>query len=220
MNKEDKKIFMEDLLWTSYRYCIGRHTYVSSLAKDMGDYFYDELTDERKIHIAEDIRSQIEDRLHAESFNFSYDWSVPRRERRPLEHLLEFINSQDFTSEKDLIKFTRIEAYKKNGKLNYETSKTENPKFELPVYEFELLDYLPWADLASLFDIKNHHVITVGGKEYEAFESYVNDGIIIKKEGNMCTIKSVPWKYNKVYKPVSEWRSSKYIELSVIENIK
>lgn len=79
----DEKQFLEDLMWTSYRYCIGRHTYVTMLAKDMGEYFYDKLSDERKQFIAEDIRSSIGDYLHYQSFNFTFDYTVPRNERKP-----------------------------------------------------------------------------------------------------------------------------------------
>lgn len=217
MNKEDEKMFMEDLLWTSYRYCIGRHTYVSTLARDMGTYFYDKLSDGRKKGIAEDIRLQIAEKLQMEPFNFCYDWSVPRKERKPLEHLLEFINSQNFESERGLMKFTCIRVYKQDGELKYETAKTENPKHELPIYEFELLDYLPWADLASLYDIEGHRIITVDGKEYKVFESYTNDNVVIKKEGNICTLKAVPWKYNKIYKIVDEWGTGKYMEIPSTE---
>jgi hypothetical protein len=199
--------FLEDLLWTSYRYCIGRHSYVTTYAKDMGDYFYDKLSDETKEHNAEDIRQQIADQLQFSPFNFGYDYSVRREDRRPLEDFLEFINSLNVTSSEELSDITNVEAYIEDGKLNYAISRKSNAKYDNKVYEMDFMDLLPWADLASLFDVKNHKMVTMrnaDGKEetVECYESYINDSNVISTEGNYVTLTSIPWKYKKVYRPV------------------
>ena len=45
MKKKKNKcsMFEEMLMWTSYRYCIGRHTYVTSMAGEMAQNYYDRL---------------------------------------------------------------------------------------------------------------------------------------------------------------------------------
>lgn len=207
--KED--IILEELLWTSYRYCIGRHSYVTSFAKDMGDYFYDKLNDKQKENHAEDIRMQIAERLRFSPFNFVYDYSVNRNIRMPFEDFIEFINSLNVTSSKDLADITKVEAYMENGKIEYAISKESNANHEKTVYETDFMDLQPWADLASLFDVKKHKMITMknaDGKEetVECYESYINISETVSEtvseEGNFITTKSIPWKYKKVYRPV------------------
>ena len=66
----------EMLMWTSYRYCIGRQTYVSSLAGYMAKKYYPILSDERKLFTAKDIRSSILDRIRWTPFDFSYEGTV------------------------------------------------------------------------------------------------------------------------------------------------
>ena len=56
---EHCSLFEEMLMWTSYRYCIGRHTYVVTMAYDIAQHYYNKLTDEQKEHAADDIRQQI-----------------------------------------------------------------------------------------------------------------------------------------------------------------
>ena len=46
IEKEQCSLFEEMLMWTSYRYCIGRHTYVTSLAGEMAQHYYNRLSDE------------------------------------------------------------------------------------------------------------------------------------------------------------------------------
>ena len=43
----EKKLSLDDemIFWTSYRYCIGRHTYVTSLADYMAKKYWDLLSD-------------------------------------------------------------------------------------------------------------------------------------------------------------------------------
>ena len=56
--------YMEDLIWMSYRYCIGRHTIVShSHAGDIAKYSFDHISENRKSFMAHDIRQEINDTL-------------------------------------------------------------------------------------------------------------------------------------------------------------
>ena len=221
----DDKQFLEDLMWTSYRYCIGRHTYVTMLAKDMGEYFYDKLSDERKQFIAEDIRSSIGDYLHYQPFNFTFDYTVPRNERKPMETFLDFVNNNEYEDGKWLSRISDICAYKKDGKIEYEVSHKDNPKYESNIYEHDLLDLIPWMDLASLFDVKNHKIVVteLNGelKENECYESYTNETIEEGTDENgFVIVTNKPWKYKKIFRPVEHGVSNRYVEPNYIVEIK
>ena len=56
--EEPKTITLDEemLMWTSYRYCIGRQTYVTSLAPYIGKKYYPLMNDSQAQHTAEDIR--------------------------------------------------------------------------------------------------------------------------------------------------------------------
>lgn len=133
-------------MWTSYRYYIGRHTYVTMLSKDMGEYFYDKLSNERKQFVAEDIRSSIEDYLPCQRFNFSFDYTITKSERKPMEMLLDFLNKETDCTGEYLTHIKCISIYKKSDDVEYEVSYTNEPKYNYPIYEHDLLDLLPWMD--------------------------------------------------------------------------
>lgn len=219
--------FIEELFWTSYRYCIGRHSYVTTYAKDMAEYFYDRMSDEKKENTACDIRKCIADCLSFESFNFSMDWSIPEKERLPFEMFIEFLLNYEFDTDdisKELSLIRSISVYKEDDIIKYEVSKTDHPKYDNKLYEHEIFDLLPWMNLASLFDVKNHKFVTYEyeGKtgECEVYESYVNDTEEVGKDGAFVTLKPLPWKYKKIYKPVSGLLGNSFIDNSVIKEIK
>ena len=54
IDKEKLSINEEMLMWTSYRYCIGRKTYVVDLAYYIAQKYYKLLSDERMRFTAED----------------------------------------------------------------------------------------------------------------------------------------------------------------------
>lgn len=221
----DEKDFLENLMWTSYRYCIGRHTYVTMLAQEMGEYFYDKLSDERKQYIAEDIRSSISDYLCYQPFNFTFDYTIPRSERKPMETFLDFVSKNEYEDDKWLSYVRGICAYKKDGNIEYEVSHNDNPKYDIKICEHDLLDLIPWMDLASLFDIKNHKIVVteLNGeiKETKCYESYANETIEENTDENgVVTVRSKPWKYKKIYRPIEYGVSNRYVEPNYIVEIK
>lgn len=219
------KDFLKDLFWTSYRYCIGRHSYVSTYAVDMAEFFYDKLSDGEKEHNAQDIRMQIEEQLRMYPFDFHYDWSIRREDKRPMEDFLKFINTLE-DPKKELCEITSIETYVEKDKLHYSVSKVKAPRFEHNIYEHELLDYLPWMDLASLLDVSNHKIVVMKKpdsdetEEIECYESYINNSDVISAEGKFFTLKSVPWRYKKVYRPVEHKVSNRFCAEEYILKIK
>lgn len=227
----DKDRFLKDLFWTSYRYCIGRHSYVSSYASDMGNFFYDKLNDIEKENNAQDIRRTIADCLQMYPFCIQFDWSIPSRERKPLEFLLTFINSMtehyentiDCCDEiqRDLATITKVKFYKENDEIKWEVSTLENPRFDNKIWEHEILDFLPWADLASYLDVPNYKTVLLkDGTKYKVYESYCNESNIIETKNNMLVSQSIPWRYKKIYRPVDKGVSNYYIDSESIVEIK
>ena len=216
-------MFLEDLLWTSYRYCIGRHSYVTSLANDMGDFFYDRLSSEQKQKHAEDIRKCIADNLKF-GFNFKIERQYNNSTLKPLETFIEFINSMHFTMGKEFSNITKVVAYlDKDNQLKFEISKCENKKNEIPFYQHELEDFLPWMDLASLFDVKNHKkILTVEGQYYEVYESYTQETIPARKTDKSTCFQyyeAIPWQYKKIYRPVDKGVSTFFIPEEMIKKV-
>jgi hypothetical protein len=56
IERERLSLDEEMLMWTSYRYCIGRKTYVTSLASYIGKKYYNLLSDERAEFTLKDIK--------------------------------------------------------------------------------------------------------------------------------------------------------------------
>ena len=90
--KKKCSTFEEMLMWTSYRYCIGRHTYVTSLAGEIAQNYYDRLDDDRLEFTANDIRSQIYDKLQWLPFQFNIHRMYNDDPFNPIDVLMEFID--------------------------------------------------------------------------------------------------------------------------------
>lgn len=186
----------EMLMWTSYRYCIGRQTYVTSLAPYIGKKYYPLLSDEKAEHTAKDIRNCIADVLNFGALTFRYDGTVS--ERDALSDFLTWLND-NVESEKDLIGIDTIECYKEDYKPD--TPKkffvTKKKHYELPKYETDFTDLLEWHKLSSLFDRKSHVKVWVNydGKEerIECFYAW-EKALTLQDDG---LYRQTPWKYRK-----------------------
>ena len=107
--REKCSLFEEMLMWTSYRYCIGRHTYVTSLAGEMAQYYYDKLTDERMEFTAADIRREIYDKLQWLPFNFKIHRMYDSDPLNPLDALLTFIQKNNIDTIDEIYTYSQIE---------------------------------------------------------------------------------------------------------------
>ena len=63
IKKPELSLDEEMLMWTSYRYCIGRKTYVNSLASYMAKKYYPLMSASQRQNAAFDIRRTIGDCL-------------------------------------------------------------------------------------------------------------------------------------------------------------
>ena len=200
----------EMLMWTSYRYCIGRQTYVTSLAPYIGKKYYPLLSDEKAEHTAKDIRNCIADVLNFGTLTFKYDGTVRSVERDALSDLLTWFN-ENVECDKDLAGIDTIECYKEDYKED--TPKkffaTQRKHYDFQKYETDFSDLLEWHKLSSLFDRKNHVNVLVNynGKEewIECFYSWRKRSVKDDEDGIYYHIE--PWKYEKVLFGVDHYLS-------------
>ena len=200
----------EMLMWTSYRYCIGRKTYVSSLARYIAKKYYPILSDEKKLFTAKDIRSSIFDRIRWTPFNFSYEETVNYSQRKPMEDLMEFMKENNIDSLEKIMGIESVsvyhDTYKDGEKHKYRIS-TQIPQQRKIINQFDIECLFPWMDLASLFDINDHKLITVEYNDKKekviAFESWVGD--TVECEDSPGYYRKVPWCWKKVYKSVDNF---------------
>lgn len=180
-NNNEFNSFIDDCIWMSYRYCIGRHTIASHMhAADIANYIIknnDVISEDRKKFYAEDIRRTIEEQLHYSPFNFRYNYSVSVSERRPLEALINFlINNNSLDKIKNI---TGIEVYKDavSKEIKYDVSYSESDKNKDRFTYYDITDLITWMNLSSYLDKdswKTCKVKTDTGeiKEIAYFDSY------------------------------------------------
>jgi hypothetical protein len=218
----------EALMWTSYRYCIGRHTYVSSLAYYIAKKYYNLLSENRLEFTASDIRNEIEMHLRFLPGHVSYDGNVSKEDRRPLEDMLEYWSNNNIDSVEKILSIGEIQIYHESygvGVPHQYRIVSKEPNVREYISQMEIDDLIPWANLASLFDKKHYKKVkfTKNGKEYEiiAFESWTQDTKPI--DGNNKYCETIPWKYQKIYVPVDEFAKGTghtiYIEPNTITSV-
>lgn len=159
--RECCSLFEEMLMWTSYRYCIGRHTYVTSLAGEIAQHYYNRLSDERMEFTAKDIRREIYDKLQWLPFNFNINRMYDSDPFNPLDALLTFIQKNNIDTINELYKYSSIEYDAHNGEYMCEIKK---PTIKSYFSSSDIEDLIPWENLAACFDKKNHKIVTT---EYE-----------------------------------------------------
>ena len=203
---------LKNLLWTSCRYCIGRHTYVSTYAYDYANELYGKISKDEMKHDAKDIRHEIEIYLRTHcgftivnKSEYEYD---------ALSLYITFLNSQeDIKNYNDILHIKHIECtIDKTGDVTYNRENDDDIKFK---YFNDLYDLIPWMDLANTFDDDSHYMIeTTTGKQIECIKSYTND-IHSTDIGN--TIQ--PYKYHVIYKPVKNISDHVFINEDMIAKI-
>lgn len=206
IERERLSLDEEMLMWTSYRYCIGRKTYVTSLASYIGKKYYNLLSDERAEFTSKDIKECINDCLRFGALSIKYEGSVSNNERDGLSDLLTWFN-ENISSKEDLANIDYISCYKDSYKegepKKYYTAKTNRFNFE--VYESDYSDLIVWHNLSSLFDKKNHKLITVNydNKTIECFQVW--DKCFTEHPTEKNCLKEIPWKYQKRWVSVENY---------------
>lgn len=183
--------FFEDLIWMSYRYCIGRHTIAAAMHASNLVSIVDNLSEDKKQFMAKDIRREINSTVNwknnvtIEGYNDLYDaYSLV------LEYLM---NHTDIKDDTEYHWYINIDT----GNVDVEKQDKEKGKY----YESFLNDFCdisPWCKLASYLDTRNYKTITVNyentEKTYEGFSfMYVFQNDIKKLYTTTENYKSSPY---------------------------
>lgn len=161
--KNDNKgcsLFEEMLMWTSYRYAIGRKSYVSCLASDLPKHYYHRLTPERRQFTAGDIRNEIYHHMGFLPFDLTIRRTYNTDVLNPINVVLEFIRKENITSFDELVKYKKIEYDAHTDEYKFiKCDPTIDNYFSI----HDIDDYIIWESFASSFDDKNHRFLN--GKE-------------------------------------------------------
>lgn len=218
--KQQEKCLMDEemLMWTSYRYCIGRKTYVSSLASYIAKKYYPILSEQRMLFTAQDIRKEIEDHFNWNSINFKYDGTVYREDRKPYEDCIEFIMNEIVKDNDDtniiqekLLKIKSVEVYHDKYAIGephqYHITYRSEGDTRNYMYQGDFTDYQCWAALASVFDKQHYKKVHVNfnneEKDIICFETWVEDTKPIPEQPGYHRM--WPWHWKKVYVSVDDF---------------
>ena len=174
--------FERMLMWTSYRYCIGRHTYVVTMADEMAEHYYSRLDDAEKLHTAMDIRREIMAQLRfALPFDFDIDAYATDRGLNPLKTLMRFFEREGVMSVKDLYGYSYVGYDSRENE--FDVRKCE-PKPMQMLQPYDIEDLIPWERLASCFDVSRHCLVTMkDGQQVRAFTSWERNVIPAEEKG-------------------------------------
>ena len=182
--------FFEDLIWMSYRYCIGRHTIAAAMHASNLVSIVDNLSEERRQFMAKDIRREI---------NSTLKW----KQNATIEGYNDLYNAYDLVWEylmnhTEITDDTEYHWYINVDTGNVSVEKTE--KREGLYYNSFLNEYLdisPWCKLESYLNKENHQTVTVNfegvEEKYECFSfMYVFQNNIKKLYATLDNYKSSP----------------------------
>lgn len=211
------KSLLENLLWTSYRYCIGRTTYTTQYAYDIARELCDVFDDEKRKEFARDILHEIEYCMHVKGVPFFiHDYSTDKNQIDALALYIDYMNSQtELTNYNDtkLIKRINCDVYYDNN-ITYNVERHANDTNGFIKIDM-FMDLLPWHDLACVLDTRKHYVIkTKNNQCVECIKSY-----ICEVRGTDIGNTIIPFKYREVYKPIDCLDNSSYIQEQMIMNI-
>lgn len=203
-NKEEKierlSLFEETLMYSSYRYMIGRHTIASNMhAGDLVVNFIPRMSQEQRGSTARDVNESIRDALRALGWHMSY--SV-QSTVCPMTMFLDYISQEGLLDKLAYIRSIYVDYDYDTKQLTHDIrcSDEVNKMF----LHCDISDLLPWMDFANALNSFTHTTIKVKDpddpnaetKEIKVFPSYVEDW---DKQGR--TVK-------KVWKNVDKYLSS------------
>lgn len=167
MAKKPKQLSMyeEDLVWMSYRYCIGRHTIAAAMhAGNIASNAYSKLSKARRNFMAFDIRREIDSQLSFSQANFFIDTCLKRQDNpnyRPLEMFLEIVNSNGIKNGNDYKKVKSIHVDDNGSSVEY---KDDGSVSSIAIGQ-DIYDLVPWMKLANLFDSSTHKMLSLRNPE-------------------------------------------------------
>lgn len=193
--------FERMLMWTSYRYCIGRHSYVVTMADEMAEHYYSRLDYAEKLHTAMDIRREIMEYLRLIlPFDFDIDVYATDRGLNPLKTIMRFFEREGVKSIKDLYNYSYVGYDARENE--FDVKKCEpNERRSFSIYDIE--DLIPWERLASCFDVSCHCLVTMkNGQQVRAFTSWERNTIPAEEKGYY---RNADFGWHEVLVPLDEY---------------
>lgn len=145
---------MEDFIWMSYRYCIGRKTIAACTHADTITSLVinnpNLLSDERKAFMVQDIREQITNAINWKNCIYINGSHYRKDIFSPLMYALNEYPDRKHT----------VFYFDANTNEIYKTKKDES-LYEFDTVDADYNDLIPWVKLANLLDTSCHRVITV-----------------------------------------------------------
>lgn len=155
--------FMDDCVWMSYRYCIGRHSIAAHChAVDIANNIYDLAEKNRLSFYAKDINQEIYNILHINNFlDFDYIYNIPKEKFKPLELLYRGFKECGIDNSDKLKKLKTLEVYYEpsTGEFKYRAimhQYSDNYKSLWDIQDLEI-----WQRLANYFNIDEHKTCTL-----------------------------------------------------------
>ena len=156
-------MFIDDCIWMSYRYSIGRHTIAAhSHAADIANYIYDPAEKDRLAFYAKDINQEIYNILHINNFlDCDYVYNIPKEKFKPLEILYRGFKECGIDNYDKLRKLKTLEVYYEpsTGEFKYRAimhQYSDNYKSLWDIQDLEI-----WQRLANYFSIDEHKTCTL-----------------------------------------------------------
>lgn len=220
-NKKKCSVDEELMMCSAYRYAIGRHSYINTLANYIAKEYYDRLTDERLSFTSHDIIDTINHCLSFGPIQIHYDGTVNYTERDALDDLLTWM-SNNVTSEEDLDDIEKIEVYKKSYKENdpkFFRIYRSTPKIEHYRSQMDIDDLICWYTLAQVFNKSNHKTLKLkNGEDVVGIQTW-HKKVVEYDDGYY---KELSWQWEKCWKPVNrivQGTDNYYIPKENIEEI-
>lgn len=200
----------EMMMWCSYRYAIGRKTYVSTLANYIAEIYYNRLSPERKQFISKDIKKCIDQVLSLGQPCFRYDGNVSYDNRDALNDLITWLN-ENIKEEKDLVGVGEIICHQKSYSNPEKEYTTIPARYNKTICDLDISDLLCWYNLAQLFNIKDYKLVHYkkdNGEEgtIKAFETWM-PSIKEYTEGSQVFHVSSRYNFEKIYIGVDRYSS-------------
>lgn len=179
MNKEGiiirDKSFFEDLIWMSYRYCIGRKTIACSMHAGELVKYMDIFDKNKRSQFCHDTRRMINDCIRFEK-NVTISGFCDSLDAYSI--LLKYIKDNNLVENQYRFRID-LDTY------NVSHTKSDE-KFDNSI-ESLYIDLIPWIRLADYLDDSKHKKIMYKGEEIECFSTIYN-------YQNICSYSYIPVK--------------------------
>lgn len=212
---EECSLFEEMLMWTSYRYCIGRKSYVSCMSHEIPKAYYHRLSDERKQFVANDVRGEILDHLRWLPTGIKINRTYNTDELNPIKVLMEFFTRENIQSFDEFLTYRDLSYDSHKGEYTFTKCSPTIKSYYSPS---DIGDLVDWETMASCFDIANHK--TIRGEE--CFRTYTQK--LVPMEGKSGYYRSLPFGWEPIWIPLNQYLAhgehcSYYLESDVKDEL-